>query len=229
MKFNILVVEDEKDIRELLSEILTAEGFRPSSSADGNSIINDIQKSMPDLILMDHIMPGKKGTDVIAEIKNHSEYSLIPIIMLTACSAEAQKIEALNIGADDYITKPFQRGELIARIKAVQRRYINVGIDKKTRKIFEFCNLLVNLATHQVFLDGQLIALTLTEFNILIELIQENGGTLSRDELRERTLGMVNVTGRTIDVHIASLRKKLKNPRFDIQTVRGVGYRLPIE
>ncbi len=219
----IMVVEDEKDIREILFNLLTDEGFTVVALESGIGIAERIRQEKPDLLLLDQILPEKSGAEVIKELKAAAEFRQIPIIMVTGVAGENEKVAALDLGADDYITKPFYARELTARVKAVARR-ADVRLKKTAPPIVKE-NLTIDFAGHRVLLRGKEVPLTLTEFKILSELVKEDGQVLSRESLRERALGNLNVTDRTIDVHMASLRKKLEELGDNIETVRGVGYR----
>lgn len=219
----VMVVEDEKDIREILCTLLSDEGFAVVPVESGVGIADKIRQEKPDLLLLDQILPEKSGAEVIKELKAASEFRGIPIIMVTGLSSENDKVAALDLGADDYITKPFYARELTARVKAVARR-ADLKLKKQPAPIVRE-NLTIDFAGHRVLLRGKEVPLTLTEFKILSELVKEDGQVLSRELLRERALGNLNVTDRTIDVHMASLRKKLEELGDNIETVRGVGYR----
>lgn len=220
----VMVVEDEGDIRDILKSLLESEGFQVVALESGMNILNDLQQNQPDLLLLDQILPGKTGVEAVREVRGSDEFSKLPIIMVTGLSGEEDKVNALDLGADDYVTKPFYPKELAARIKALARRSDIDAIDaKKTRIVCD--NVMVDFAAHRVTVDEQEVALTLTEFKILSELLKQSGQVLTREKLRERALGNLNVTDRTIDVHMASLRKKLGPTGDRIETVRGVGYR----
>lgn len=217
----VMVVEDEKDIREILRNLLEDEGFQVVALESGINIIDDLNRNVPDLVLLDHILPGKTGVEVVREIRGHEKFARLPIIMVTGLSGEDDKVTALDHGADDYVTKPFYPKELAARIKALARR---TEIEPKQSRLTRD-RLTIDFAAHRVLLDGHEVQLTLTEFKILSELLKQSGTVLTRERLRERALGNLNVTDRTIDVHMASLRKKLAPLGNQIETVRGVGYR----
>lgn len=217
----VMVVEDEQDIREILKNLLEDEGFQVIALENGLNILEELRRSAPDLVLLDHILPGKTGVEVVREIRGQEKFARLPIIMVTGLSGEDDKVTALDLGADDYVTKPFYPKELAARIKALARR--SEIEPKQSRLIHD--RLTIDFAAHRVLLDGREVALTLTEFKILSELLKQCGMVLTRERLRERALGNLNVTDRTIDVHMASLRKKLSPLGNQIETVRGVGYR----
>ncbi|MDC0980238.1 response regulator transcription factor [Bdellovibrionales bacterium] len=222
----ILVVEDEKDVRDYLLSILEGEGFIVSTLADGSDLIGNLRSFAPHLILMDYGLPGKSGVELIEQIRECVDFNNIPIIMVTGLAGEDEKVAALELGADDYIVKPFLPRELAARIRAVLRRVRDLAKDSMEQ--LEAGELVIDLKSHKVKLNDNYIHLTLTEFRILAALLRHKGQVLSRDQLREVALGNLNVSDRTIDVHMASLRKKLESCSASLQTVRGVGYQFSI-
>lgn len=224
-EISVLIVEDELDIRELLTQKLINQGFIVYSTDRGDSVLETVRQYNPDIILLDQIMPGKMGIDVLRDLRNHADFASIPVIMVTGLGGEGEKLEAFNSGADDYVTKPFMSKELAARIRAVMRRTKGIGVDSTKPNQLVNSNLVVDFSAHKVFVDDEEVKLTLTEFKLLSELLMQAGRVLSRDQLREKVLGRLSITDRTIDVHMAALRKKLRNRGDDIQTVRGVGYR----
>ena len=217
----VLIVEDEPDIREAVQASLQSEGFMVTALDNGMDVIPTMRQTKPDIVLLDQILPGKTGVEVVREMRAEQQFSRTPIMMVTGLAGEDDKVLALDIGADDYLTKPFSMKELSARIKALARR---AEIDAKQDRLTKD-RLVVDFAAHRVTLDSQEVQLTLTEFKILSELLKQSGTVLTRERLRERALGNLNVTDRTIDVHMASLRKKLNEVGDQIETVRGVGYR----
>lgn len=219
----VLVVDDEFEVRDYLVTILSNESFDVIGIDSGSQVFETIDSFQPDILLLDYRMPGMSGVEVVQRLRNTDKYRGIPIIMVTGLDGEEEKVRALEVGADDYVVKPFLPKELSARIKAILRRANdNMGGDIER---LENDGLVVDLRSHKVTLDGNEIYLTLTEFKILGELLKRKGQVLSRDRLRQTALGNLNVTDRTIDVHMASLRKKLERCADCIQTVRGVGYR----
>lgn len=219
----VLVIEDEQDVREVIVWELQEEGFEVMALGDGMNALRDIQAFSPDVILLDQNLPGKRGVDVVYEIRAHAVFRNIPVIMVTGVTGDIEKIQALDCGADDYVTKPFSAKELAARTRAVHRRAKGNLSGDQSR--LQQNNLVVDFSAHKVTLSDREVPLTLTEFNILSELLRRSGQVMSRDLLREKALGNLNVTDRTIDVHMASLRKKLDVMGRSIETVRGVGYR----
>jgi len=225
-QIRVLIVEDDIDLRETMVANLQSAGFAVASIADGRELFQQLQQNTPNVILMDQMMPGKSGTDLIAELRTHKQYGRIPIIMVTGLNSEEEKVAALLLGADDYLTKPFSTKELQARIQALVRRALT---DTGKKQNYVYHDILVDQGAHKVTRAGQVVALTLTEYKIFVELLAVAGQVLSRDSLRERALGNMTVTDRTIDVHMASLRKKMGDLGEHIETVRGVGYRMAPE
>ena len=223
----ILVVEDETEIREFLVSQFEENGMQAEGLSSGEGFLQRLEAFGPSVIVMDQMMPGKSGTELIRELRASLKFSEVPVIVLTGLDGEAEKVAALEMGADDYVTKPFSVKEVVARVQALVRR--SQATHKSQQKNMSIQNLQVDLVAHRVTMDGHEVALTLTEFKILVELMRQAGQVLTRDRLRERALGNLNVTDRTIDVHMASLRKKLEAMGDKIETVRGVGYRLTIQ
>ena len=233
----VMVVEDESDIREILKNLLEEEGFQVVALDNGLNLLEELQSNRPDLLLLDQILPGKTGVEAVREVRASSTFGRLPIIMVTGLSGEDDKVNALDLGADDYVTKPFYPKELAARIKALARRTdlanldhkaearVTTGVAAKEGSRIAHDSVDIDFSAHRVTVDGAEVALTLTEFKILGELLKQSGQVLTRERLRERALGNLNVTDRTIDVHMASLRKKLGLVGNQIETVRGVGYR----
>lgn len=222
----VMVIEDEADIRDILTNLLEDEGFEVVALASGVNALHDIKAHQPDLLLLDQILPGKTGIEVLREVRSSGTHAKLPIIMVTGLSGEDDKVSALDVGADDYITKPFYPKELTARIKALVRRSVLAAAgNDQTKERIECEGVTIDFSAHKVWVDGVETMLTLTEFKILSELLKQVGQVLTREKLRERALGNLNVTDRTIDVHMASLRKKLGQVGSQIETVRGVGYR----
>jgi len=224
----VMVVEDERDIRDILKNLLEEEGFDVVTLADGTNLMEEIRSQTPDLLLLDQILPGKTGIEALREVRASEKFHHLPVIMVTGLSGENDKVGALDVGADDYITKPFFPKELTARIKALARRSFG-GTEPPLTGRITLQGVVMDFDEHRVFVDDAEVALTLTEFKILGELLRQNGQVLTRERLRERALGNLNVSDRTIDVHMASLRKKLGAIGSRVETVRGVGYRFAIQ
>ncbi|KMT21422.1 response regulator transcription factor [Clostridium cylindrosporum] len=222
----ILIVDDELHIIELLKYNLESNGYKVIFAQTGKEAIKLATEKRPDLILLDVMLPEMDGFDVCKNINKSKETEGIPIIMLTAKGEELDKILGLELGADDYITKPFSVRELIARIKAVLRRNFK---EENTSQILSLGDLIVNMDKHEVTKNGSKIDLTLKEFELLKLLIVNRGKVLTRDFLLDKVWGYEYYgETRTVDVHIRHLRQKVedddKNPKF-IETVRGIGYK----
>lgn len=227
-KMKILIVEDEEDIAEIIKLNLEKEGFRTVIEEDGLNGFLAVGREKPDLILLDIMLPGINGLDFCRKLKSSPELSKIPIIMISAKSEESDIVIGLELGADDYVTKPFSSKVLLSRIKAVTRR--GQEGEKPGLKTLAFGEFALDVENYQVQKRGRLIPLTLSEFGILRRLVQNQGKVLTRNQLLDEIHGDdAFVVDRNIDVHIASIRKKL-GPSFDwIDTVRGVGYRFKDE
>ena len=220
----ILLIEDEAELRDAVRENLALQSMRVVGFETGENIVHKLDENQPDLVVLDQVLPGKSGQEILVEIRANSKYCNIPILILTGLTAEAQLLEAFDAGADDYMTKPFSPKELAARCLALIRRAQSLHQDQVT--VLSHKDLHVDLKTHRVTVKSSDVPLTLTEFKILCELLRQSGQVLTRDRLREKALGNLNVSDRTIDVHMASLRKKIDGMGSEIETVRGVGYRL---
>ncbi len=220
----ILVIDDEKDLIELVSYSLKKEGFLVKGVLDGESGLTAAVRDLPDIILVDLMLPGIDGLEVCKRLRSETRTAHIPIIMLTAKSAESDRIVGLELGADDYITKPFGPRELLARIKAVLRR-TSAQSAPVSSKVIQYGELTIDVGRCEVSCEKKGIALTATEFRLLHFLASNPGRVFSRSDLIEAALREVSVVNRTIDVHITGLRKKLGNCGEWIETVRGFGYR----
>lgn len=220
----VIVIEDEQEIREFLVSQFQEAGIETFGLPSAVNAISSIDEIKPTVILLDHMMPGKSGAELITELRRHNKHSEIPILMVTGLNSEDEKVAALELGADDYVTKPFSIREVVARAQALHRRSQSSHKEQQQNLSYKALNILI--ASHKALLNEVELLLTLTEYKILCELVRSNGQVLTRDRLRERALGNLNVTDRTIDVHMASLRKKLGDLGNDIETVRGVGYRM---
>lgn len=223
--YRILVVDDEEHIQELLKFNLESNGYKVYCSGNGTDALKFVRSEKPDLVLLDVMLPGIDGYDVCKEIRRDNNISNLPIIMITAKSEELDKILGLELGADDYLTKPFSLRELLARVKAVLRRTTIMPIDKS----YKFENIVVDFEKHEVTKEGDRIELTLKEFEVLEILIKNKGRVITRDFLLDKVWGYEYIgETRTVDVHIRHLRQKIeeddKIPRY-IETIRGVGYR----
>ena len=219
----ILVVDDEIDILTLLQYNLEKSGFKVIIAKDGPEAIVLARKEKPDLIVLDIMLPSMEGTEVCKAVRKSEVTGHIPIIMLTAKSEEVDRIVGLELGADDYITKPFSPRELILRIKAVLKR--GKGVDEKIHSL-NAGPIHIDADKLSVTVDGKPVKLTSTEIRLLIELMKSIGRVLSRETLLDRVWGSeFYVTDRTVDTHITRLREKLGKASGYIETVRGFGYR----
>jgi len=228
MKEKILIVDDEKDIVKLLEYNLKKEGFRTISGHDGEDALDLAAREHPDLIVLDLMLPGIDGLEVCKALKKETKTAAIPVIMLTAKAQESDKIVGLELGADDYMTKPFSPKELIARIKAVLRR---MKEKDKLPEVLKIGDLTIDFSKISVAVKEKPIELTAKEFELLRALIKVKGRVLSRDFLLDNIWGFdhaMEIQTRTVDVHIRSLRKKLKSAAAYILTVKNYGYRFEI-
>lgn len=221
----ILIIEDEPNIRELVVYNLNQNGYQGMEAEDGLQGLAMVRSENPDLILLDIMLPGKNGYDICKELR--AEGCKTPIIMLTAKNEEIDKVLGLEFGADDYISKPFGIRELMARIKAVLRRYETNTEQEGTR----IGDLVINIESHEVKLGGRTLELTLKEFDLLRVLAENRGRVMTRDQLLDKVWGFEYIgETRTVDVHVRYLRKKLgdeDNEGKYIQTIRGMGYKMP--
>ncbi|HET6420152.1 MAG TPA: response regulator transcription factor [Geobacteraceae bacterium] len=220
----ILVIEDERDLVELVSFNLEKEGYRVITTMDGASGLETARNSLPDLILLDLMLPDITGFEICKILKRSEKTSRIPIIMLTAKCEEIDRVVGFEVGADDYVAKPFSNRELMLRIKAVLRRGEE---DKATEKIISIGSVSIDTSRHQVTSNGEEINLTTTEYNLLINLAERPGRVQSRDLLLKNVWGY-NYIGdtRTVDTHITRVRTKLGEAGDLIKTVRGFGYKM---
>lgn len=224
MKELIAIIEDEPDISRLVAHHLTKANFDVKEFQSADAFYEFLDESVPDLIVLDLMLPDADGFDICKNLKNNDKYSNVPIIMLTAKSEEIDKILGLELGADDYITKPFSPRELAARVKAVLRR---VDGKKVTEKNIIGDILEIDLQKFEVTVDGEKIDLTSTEFKILRVLVQHRGWVFTRDQILDDIWGNEKVVlDRTVDVHIKNLREKLGKAGKFIKNIRGVGYKL---
>ena len=230
-KEKILVVDDEKDIVELLQYNLEKEGYKISAVFSGEQCLENVKTELPDLILLDLMLPEIDGLDVCKILKNNPQTSHIPIIMLTAKGEETDIVLGLELGADDYITKPFKVRELLARIKAVLRRTKNnISPISKEKDIIKFKDLVIDSIKHQVTIKDQPLNLTSTEFKLLKFLASHPGKVFTREQLLNQVWSEDSfIVDRAVDVHIRRLRQKLLTASDYIITIRGVGYRFKEE
>ncbi|OFI05443.1 alkaline phosphatase synthesis transcriptional regulatory protein PhoP [Clostridium acetireducens DSM 10703] len=228
IKQKILIVDDEEHIQELIKFNLENNGYNVLCVDNGISALDTVKSQKPDLVLLDLMLPGMDGYEVCREIRKDIYISTTPIIMITAKSEEFDKVLGLELGADDYITKPFSIREMLARIKAVLRRTEN----KQEYVFHKFGNIIIDLEKHEVRKNNNKVELTLKEFELLKILVKNKGRVLTRDFLLDKIWGYEYIgETRTVDVHIRHLRKKIedddKEPKY-IETIRGIGYRFNI-
>ncbi len=220
----IYIVEDEPDIRETLAYNLSQEGFKVSEFSDAESCLDKIQKRKPDLLILDLMLPGMSGLDLCKQIRADKSLQNLAIIMLTAKGEEVDRIIGFELGADDYVTKPFSVRELILRVKVILKKQIDAV---ENNELVEFGPIKLNLDAHEVLINDDEIILTALEFKLLKHLVQRRGRVQTRDQLLGDVWGYSSeITTRTVDTHIKRLREKLGTVGDYIQTVRGVGYRL---
>jgi len=221
---HILVIDDEEDIRELLKFNLENEGYSVSSVATGEEALDSVRKLFPDLIILDLMLPGIDGLEVCKKIKSDEQLQHIPVLMLTAKSEETDEVIGLELGADDYLTKPFSPRILLARLKSLIRR--KSPKDESGLGIIRIENMIIDPIRFEIKIDDNPVILTYTEFSLLHYLAQRPGWVYSRYQIVDALKGEdYIVTERSVDVQIVGLRKKLgANAKF-IETVRGVGYR----
>ena len=219
----IYCVEDDDNIRELVIYTLETTGLKARGFADGSAFMEALAFDTPELILLDIMLPGDDGLELLKKLKSSPKTKSIPVIMVTAKGSEYDKVVGLDSGADDYVTKPFGMMELVSRIKAVLRRTGKV----EDRMDMETAGVHVDVKKHEVTVDGKPISLTLKEFELLEKLMRNQGIVLTRDQLLTEIWGYdFDGETRTVDVHIRTLRQKLGKKGEIIQTVRGVGYRV---
>ena len=219
---SILIVEDEADLANLLAYHLRREGYDCQVAADGAAAVSEVQRRVPDMVILDRMLPKLSGDEVAMRIKRDPRSAATPIIMLTAKVEETDELIGFALGADDYVTKPFSVKLLLARVAAVLRRHETAGEPADTLSAGP---VVLDRARHEVTVDGGAVVLTATEFRLLAALMAARGRVLTRDQLIDAVLGIgVAVTNRAIDVHVAALRKKLGHASAWVQTVRGVGY-----
>jgi len=226
--FGILIVDDEKDLVDLVAYNLEREGYAVLKAYDGEEALNIIRSRKPDLVLLDLMLPGIQGLEICRIVRSAPETATLPIIMLTARGEEADRVIGLEIGADDYVAKPFSVRELLARVRAVLRRY-DMPQEQERPKIIRYGELHIDHDAHEVTVEDRKVTLSPTEFRLLWFLARNPGRVFTREMLLDRVWGDDTfVEPRTVDVHIRRLRSQiepdLSAPRF-VLTVRGVGYK----
>ena len=219
----VLIIEDDKDILNLVAWHLKAADYEVLKAEDGVSGLETALREKPDLVVLDLMLPGMDGLDVCKTLKRNKETGAMPIIMLTARGEEADRIVGLELGADDYVVKPFSPRELVLRVQAVMRR---AAAPAPAQDVLAEEGIAVDVQAHRVWIDGEEVVLTATEFKLLSELMHNRGRVLTRDRLLDRVWGyQFEGYARTVDTHIRRLRQKLGPYAHLVETIRGVGYR----
>ena len=226
MTKTILIVEDEKDILNLIEWHLKAEEYAVLTAQDGIKGLNTAIKQLPDLIVLDLMLPGMDGLQVCKALKKNPKTENIPVVMLTAKGEEVDRIVGLELGADDYMVKPFSPRELTLRVKAILKRFDQKQEAPEETKL-KYRDLLIDMDSYRVWIREKEVSLTVTEFKLLQELLQNQGRVRTRDQLLDRVWGyQFDGYARTVDTHIRRLRQKIGEEYADaIETVRGIGYR----
>ncbi|MCI8507612.1 MAG: response regulator transcription factor [Lachnospiraceae bacterium] len=218
----IYLVEDDDNIRKLVKYALAKEGFEVTGFSAPAQLWENMHTVMPELVILDIMLPEEDGLSILKKLKKNQETEQVPVIMLTAKNSEFDKVTGLDMGADDYIAKPFGTMELISRVRAVIRRY-----DKtQSKKVFQIGELYVEPAKHIISVSGQEIPLSYKEYLLLTVLLEAEGNVVNRNTLLTRVWGEYYTESRTLDVHIRKLRVKLGNAGSLIQTVKGIGYKI---
>jgi len=218
----IYLVEDDDNIRKLVSYALSKEGFEVQGYSVPKEFWKGVAAGLPELILLDIMLPGEDGLSVLEKLKKDARTEHIPVVMLTAKGSEYDKVTGLDMGADDYVAKPFGTMELISRVRAVLRRYEKT----ETNKIYEIGELYVEPAKHIISVSGKAVSLSYKEYLLLIVLLEAEGNVVERERLLTSVWGEYYTESRTLDVHIRKLRVKLGDAGALIQTVKGIGYKL---
>jgi DNA-binding response OmpR family regulator len=218
--YKVLLIDDEPDIVDFTSAFLCKAGFEAKGISDATVAISTIESFNPDVVLLDKMMPKVSGHEIVQQMRQRRDLADIPVIMITGQGTEKDKIDSFDSGVDQFMTKPFSLPELSARVSALCRR-------KENRKLVHD-GLAIDVLAHKVTIDGADIPLTLTEFKLLHELFINCGKVQSRDHLRQTALHNQFVTDRTIDVHIAAIRRKILAFGDRVKTVRGIGYKLDL-
>lgn len=225
MGSRILVVEDERDLAELVAFNLREAGHEVVTAFDGGTALAEIQRSKPDLVVLDVMLPDITGFEVCRRLRRGGDTVKLPVIMLTAKGEEVDRIVGFEVGADDYVLKPFSPRELVLRVEAILRRAVTVA-DAEGPQVVTLGELRMDIPAHLVEVDGEAVELTALEFRLLLDLVTRAGRVQSREALLERVWGYApNVETRTVDTHVKRLREKLGEAGKYIETIRGVGYR----
>lgn len=222
----VLVVDDEADIRELVRYNLEREGYRVREAADGESALREIEESAPAMVVLDLMLPGIDGLEVLRRVRAGQTTKALPVLLLTAKGSETDRVVGLELGADDYLVKPFSPRELVARIRTILRRVAASG-GSMQREVLKGGPIEIDTGRRAVSVTGRAVRLTTTEFNLLLFLASRPGRAFTRNELIDGAIGTdAVVTDRTIDAHVAAIRRKLGQEAAQwIETIRGYGYR----
>jgi len=230
MSAYILVVEDESDIAALVAYHLARESYRVRTVGDGAEALRAIERERPDLVILDLMLPGASGLEVLRELRRRSEWSALPVILLTARKEEQDRVEGLSLGADDYVSKPFSPQELVLRVGAVLRRVQQQPPAEGGGALLRVGPVTVDTGGSVARVDGHTLDLTPTEFRLLMSLIERRGRVQSRRQLLESAWDTTaDITTRTVDMHVQRLRRKLGPAAGWLETVRGFGYRFRAE
>lgn len=218
----IYLVEDDDNIRKLVCYALAKEGFEVQGFSAPKEFWEKLNMELPELILLDIMLPKEDGLSILSKLKNSAKTEHIPVIMLTAKGSEFDKVTGLDMGADDYVVKPFGTMELVSRVRAVRRRFEKT----QSQRIYEIGELYVNPAKHIISVSGRTVSLSYKEYLLLTVLLEAEGNVVERDRLLASVWGEYYTESRTLDVHIRKLRVKLGDAGKMIQTVKGIGYKL---
>jgi two-component system phosphate regulon response regulator PhoB len=228
MKYRVLVVDDEPDITALVAYHLAKEGYRVSTAASGPEALKAVTEQRPDLVVLDLMLPGQSGYEVLEELRRKEDTRDVGVVVLTARRDEGDRIKGLTLGADDYLVKPFSPRELVLRVGAVLRRLASPAV--ASGAVLVAGPVVIDRAQHRVTVEGRAIALTATEFNLLVTLAERRGRVQSRSQLLQAVWqANPSIQTRTVDMHVQRLRAKLGPAGKMVETVRGFGYRFRAE
>lgn len=220
----IYLIEDDDNIRKLIRYALMREGYEVKDFPSSRDFWYEVNLNTPELVLLDIMLPGEDGLTILKRLREKAATADTPVIMLTAKSSEFDKVTGLDMGADDYISKPFGMTELISRVRAVLRRYGKTMA--KSEQTYNIGRLYINPSKHIIEIDGREVVLSYKEYYLLMELVKADGRVAERDKLLSKVWGEYYTESRTLDVHIRKLRMKLEGSGVVIQTIKGIGYRL---
>ena len=224
MNSTILLVEDEDDLASIVEYHLTKAGYTVLRAANGQNALDILESTEVSLVLLDLMLPDMSGVDICRHIRSHTSIQNLPVIMVTAKGEEIDRVIGFEVGADDYVVKPFSSRELVLRIKSLLRR--QTGLEGNTTTVIEYAIFKVDRAAHRVWIDGEEVPLTALEFKLLVVLLKRKGLVQTRERLLEDVWEMdPNMNTRTVDKHVQRLRQKIKVGADYIETIRGVGYR----